>query len=62
MLRMACGGGGVQFKVFCTTCWRAGVPIAHDKIERPDAVTEGDWALINAAREAHWRQQREGRL
>ncbi len=62
MLRMPCGGGGTQFKVFCTTCWRAGVAIAHAKVAQPDDVLEGDWALINAAREAYWRQEREARL
>lgn len=60
LLRIRCGGGGVQFRRYCTTCWSAGPAIPHKDISAPDDVTVADAELIELARQAYYRAHMRG--
>lgn len=55
LLRLDCGAGGVQFRMYCLTCWRAGPALPHARIKDPDDVPQADPDLIEQARRCYWR-------
>lgn len=57
LLRLNAGGGGIQFRRYCMTCWRSSPAIPHARIKDPDSVPQADQQLIEQARDAWWRQQ-----
>lgn len=57
LLRMDCGAGGRQFRMYCLTCWRAGPALPHDRVSRPEDVPAADAALIERARQCYWRSR-----
>lgn len=62
LLALDCGAGGRQFRRYCTSCWQAGGAIPHSAALRELRGAKpviGDLALLDAARDAYWRSQRD---
>lgn len=57
VLRLDCGPGGVQYRAYCRTCWRAGAAMPHNYASTrfPDAP-DADRGLIDSARTAFARR------
>ena len=55
LLRLDCGAGGIQFRRYCLTCWRAGPALPHATLRDRD-VPMADPELIDKARDAYRRQ------
>lgn len=55
LLRLNTGAGGLQFRRYCLTCWRAGPALAHAAVRHAEEVPEADAALIEKARACYWR-------
>lgn len=59
LLGMNCGAGGVQYRKYCLTCWRAGHAMPHHKafdLCREIPPPMADRELIDQARDAYHRQ------
>lgn len=59
LLGLNCGAGGIQYRLYCLTCWRAGPALPHPKAfelcrEVPPPMADPD--LIAKARTAYYRQ------
>jgi hypothetical protein len=58
LLRLDCGSGGTQYRMYCLTCWRAGPALPHSRIQHRDEVPQADPELIERARNAFYRSER----
>lgn len=58
LLRLDCGAGGTQYRMYCMTCWRAGPALPHGRIQHHDDVPQADPELIERARNAFYRSAR----
>jgi hypothetical protein len=60
LLKLDCGPGGIQYRRYCTTCWRSTThALPHGKVQeelRGGDVPLADRNLIDKAAEAYWRR------